>query len=116
MLVEIAGWSGARLILLAYLLLSMGRLTGRSALYQGMNVVGAAGFAVNGWWHGALPSASLMIWLLIGAWALWRIWTSDQLQPSRHSSESWNPSDSEWTPAYAGVTKGEEQARSTSAT
>ena len=62
------------LILLAYGLISAGRLTGQSVLYQGMNVVGAAGFAVNGWWHGALPSASLnVIWLLIGAWALWRI-------------------------------------------
>ena len=73
-LVEIAGWSGATLILLAYLLLSVGRLTGRSALYQAMNVVGAAGFVVNGWWHGAVPSASLnVIWLLIGAVALSRI-------------------------------------------
>lgn len=61
--VEIAGWSGAILIPLAYLLLSMGRLTGRSALYQTMNVVGAAGFALNGWWHQALPSASLnLVW------------------------------------------------------
>lgn len=73
-LVEIAGWSGATLILVAYLLLSLGRLTGRSALYQGMNVVGAAGFVVNGWWHGAVPSASLnVIWLLIGAVALSRL-------------------------------------------
>jgi hypothetical protein len=39
-----------------------------------MNVVGAAGFIVNGWWHGAIPSAALnVIWLLIGAVALWRI-------------------------------------------
>lgn len=39
-----------------------------------MNVAGAAGFIVNGWWHGALPSAVLnVIWLLIGAVALWRI-------------------------------------------
>ena len=52
----------------------MGRLSGQSILYQGMNVVGAAGFVVNGWWHGALPSTTLnVIWLLIGAWALWRI-------------------------------------------
>jgi len=73
-MVELAGWSGAALILLAYLLLSIGRLTGQSVVYQAMNVVGAAGFAVNGWWHGAIPSASLnVIWLLIGAWALWRI-------------------------------------------
>jgi hypothetical protein len=52
----------------------MERLTGQSALYQWMNVVGASGFVVNGWWHGALPSTSLnVVWLLIGALALWRI-------------------------------------------
>lgn len=72
--VEAAGWAGAALILLAYLLLSAGRLTGQSLVYQGMNVVGAAGFVINGWWHGALPSASLnVLWLLIGAVASWRI-------------------------------------------
>ena len=73
-LVEIAGWGGAVLILLAYLLLSAGRLTGQSLTYQAMNVVGAAGFVINGWWHGALPSAVLnVLWLLIGAIASWRI-------------------------------------------
>ena len=72
--VEIAGWIGALLILFAYLFLSAGRLTGQSLVYQAMNVVGAAGFVINGWWHGALPSASLnVLWLLIGAVASWRI-------------------------------------------
>ena len=72
--VEVAGWTGATLILLAYLLLSAGKLTGQSLVYQGMNVVGAAGFVINGWWHGAIPSASLnVLWLLIGAVASWRI-------------------------------------------
>ena len=72
--VEAAGWIGAALILLAYLLLSMGKLTGQSPLYQGMNIVGAAGFIINGWWHGALPSAVLnVIWMMIGGVALWRI-------------------------------------------
>lgn len=72
--VEVAGWTGAALILLAYLLLSMGKLTGQSPLYQWMNVFGAAGFVINGWWHGALPSAVLnVLWLLIGGFALWRI-------------------------------------------
>ena len=72
--VEVVGWAGAVLILLAYLLLSAGRLTGKSLLYQGMNVVGAAGFTVNGWWHGAVPSAVLnVVWMLIGAIASWRI-------------------------------------------
>ena len=72
--VEVVGWTGASLILLAYLLLSAGKLTGQSLVYQGMNVIGAAGFIVNGWWHGALPSAVLnVIWMLIGGIALWRI-------------------------------------------
>jgi hypothetical protein len=74
LLVEIAGWTGALLILSAYLLLSMGRVSGQSASYQWMNVAGAAGFIVNGWYHGALPSAVLnVIWMLIGGTALWRM-------------------------------------------
>ncbi|WP_456242942.1 CBU_0592 family membrane protein [Sphingomonas cremea] len=77
------GWTGALLILLAYLLLSMGKLTGQSALYQWMNVVGAAGFTVNGWWHGALPSAALnVIWMLIGGVALWQIARKKDLSTS----------------------------------
>ena len=72
--VEIVGWGGAVLILLAYLLLSAGRLTGQSIGYQLMNVLGAAGFVVNGWWHRALPSAVLnILWLGIGVFASWQI-------------------------------------------
>jgi hypothetical protein len=74
LLVEIAGWAGALLILGGYLLLTMGKLNGQSVAYQAMNVVGAAGFIVNGWYHGAVPSAVLnVIWMLIGGIALWRI-------------------------------------------
>ena len=72
--VEIAGWAGAALILLAYLMLSVGKLSGQSLVYQAMNVAGAAGFVINGWWHGAIPSAVLnVLWLLIGGIASWRI-------------------------------------------
>jgi hypothetical protein len=72
--VEVAGWAGASLILLGYLLITAGKLTGQSAVYQWINVAGAAGFIVNGWWHGAIPSAALnVVWMLIGAVALLRI-------------------------------------------
>lgn len=72
--VEIAGWAGALLILGAYLLLSMGKLTGQMPLYQWMNVFGAAGFTTNAWWHGAVPVVALnLVWMLIGGFALWRI-------------------------------------------
>ena len=63
------------LILLAYILVTLGRLTGQSPLFQWMNLVGAAGFVVNGWWHGALPSATLnIVWALFAAGALLAIW------------------------------------------
>ena len=74
LMVEVVGWAGAVLILLAYLLLSADRLSGQSLTFQGMNVVGAAGFVINGWWHGALPSTALnLLWMLIGAIASARI-------------------------------------------
>lgn len=74
LLIEIAGWAGAGLILLAYLLLSSGKLTGQSRAYQWMNVVGAGCFVINSGWNGAIPSATLnIVWLLIGAATLWRI-------------------------------------------
>lgn len=72
--VEVAGWAGALLILLGYLFISAGRLTGQSPVYQWMNIVGAAGFVINGWWHRAIPSTALnIIWMGIGAVALWKI-------------------------------------------
>jgi hypothetical protein len=72
--VEVAGWTGALLILLGYLAITTGKLTGDSALYQWINVAGATGFVVNGWWHGAIPSAALnIVWLLIGSVALIRL-------------------------------------------
>jgi hypothetical protein len=72
--VEIVGWIGALLILAAYALLTAGRITARSTAYQGMNVLGAAGFVVNGLSHGALPSVVLnVIWAAIGVVALARM-------------------------------------------
>jgi hypothetical protein len=56
------------------LLVSTAKLTGRSPLFQWMNLVGAAGFVINSSYHGAIPSAVLnVIWMLIGVVSLWRI-------------------------------------------
>ena len=66
-LIEAAGWLAALLILLAYILISAGRIEGRSLTYQLLNIFGAAGFVVNSGWNGAIPSAALnIIWLGIG--------------------------------------------------
>jgi hypothetical protein len=71
--IEAIGWSGALLILAAYGLFSASKLEVRSARYQLMNILGAAGFIVNSGWNGALPSAALnVVWLCIGLCALLR--------------------------------------------
>jgi hypothetical protein len=72
--IEAIGWVAALLILAAYGLLTADKLTAQSPAYQWMNVIGAAGFILNSGWNGAWPSAALnVIWMGIGAVALWRI-------------------------------------------
>jgi hypothetical protein len=73
--IEAAGWTGAVLILGAYILLSLGRLQGNSPAYQWANVIGAAGFILNSGYHGAIPSVAInILWVAIGVFALWRIY------------------------------------------
>ena len=76
LLVAIAGWGAAVLIIVAYGLLTAGRLDADSRAYQWMNVVGAIGFIVNSGWNRAWPSAALNVaWAAIGVFALWKIAT-----------------------------------------
>jgi len=71
--IEIVGWLGAVLVLSAYGLLSAHRLSSRSAAYQVLNIAGSIGLVINSGWNGAVPSAVVnVIWLGIGAHALWR--------------------------------------------
>ena len=74
LLMEVAGWIGAVMILAGYGLLSAGNLDAKSPTYQWLNVVGATGFIANSSWNGAWPSAALnVIWVGIGVVALVRI-------------------------------------------
>jgi hypothetical protein len=76
LLMEVAGWIGALLILAGYGLLSAGKLDAKSPTYQWLNVVGAIGFIANSSWNGAWPSAALnVIWVGIGIVALVKIFT-----------------------------------------
>jgi hypothetical protein len=71
--IEALGWSGALLILGAYGLVSAGKIDARAALYQLINIVGAAGLIANSGWNGALPSTALnVVWLCIGLFTLLR--------------------------------------------
>lgn len=69
--VALAGWAGAIIILAAYALLSLRRIEGNSPAYHWLNLAGAVGIALNSGWNGALPSAALnIIWIGIAAYAL----------------------------------------------
>lgn len=47
--IELVGWLGALLVLGAYILVSAGRLSGSSVVFQWMNALGAAFFVLNTW-------------------------------------------------------------------
>lgn len=75
LLIEIAGWLGGGMILLGYVLVSTGRLQGRSVTYQMLNLAGSLGFVVNAAWHGAIPPMALnVIWCAIALYTLAMLW------------------------------------------
>jgi hypothetical protein len=70
-IIEIVGWVAAALMLSAYLLLTMGKVSARSGFYQWLNVFAGAGFIVNSGWNGAYPSAFInVVWMLIGLYGV----------------------------------------------
>ncbi|HZT03943.1 MAG TPA: hypothetical protein VFA39_16950 [Steroidobacteraceae bacterium] len=70
-LLEVAGWLGAALLLLAYALVSYGRVGGRSVLYQTLNIAASILLGANTAWHHAWPSAFVnVVWIVIAIGAL----------------------------------------------
>jgi len=63
LLIDVAGWSGAGVVTVAYGFVSYGWVDGRSGLYQTLNAVAGLLLAVNTAWHHAWPSAIVnVIW------------------------------------------------------
>jgi hypothetical protein len=71
---ELVGWVGASLLVLAYGLVSAGRLAASELRFQLLNVVGGVALAVNAGYHSAWPSAALnVVWVAVGVGALLRV-------------------------------------------
>lgn len=69
--IETVGWLAAAMMLSAYVLLTMGRLSGRSNWYHWLNILSGAGFILNSGWNGAYPSASInVVWVAIGLYGV----------------------------------------------
>jgi len=74
MTANVFGWIGASALLIAYGLISAGRMTADERKYQGLNVFGCVGLIVNSTWYGAYPSAALnIIWIAIAGIAFAKI-------------------------------------------
>lgn len=71
MFIEIAGWLGAGVVLVAYGLVSYGAIGARSGAYQVLNTLSGVLLALNTGWHHAWPSTVVnVIWTGIAVGAL----------------------------------------------
>ena len=66
-IVDIIGWIGAAALLIAYLMISNGKLASNSYIYQGLNSGASVCLIYNTYTYGTVPLVVLnSIWLLIG--------------------------------------------------
>ena len=74
MWIEIAGWGGMILVLIAYFLSSTGRLKNESAFYHWINFFGAIGIIINAYYKTAWAVMTMdVIWAGIAIAGLLRI-------------------------------------------
>ena len=75
LLIDILGWTGSILYLVAYALVSVKRTEGDSLIYQGMNILAGILLVVYTLSLGAYATTGLnAVWALIGFYTLGRRW------------------------------------------
>ena len=73
LLVDILGWAGMTLYLVAYALISLKKVEGDSNLYQGLNILAGILLITNSFYWRAYPSAALNVaWIGIAVFTLGR--------------------------------------------
>ena len=73
LIINIIGWIGVGLLLLAYGLVSTRKLEGDSPAYQWLNMAGAVMLICNSFYFGAFPSVGVNVaWVGIAIFALLR--------------------------------------------
>ena len=75
LLINILGWTGSILYLIAYALVSLKKVEGDSLLYQGMNIIAGILLVIYTISLGAYATTALnIIWAAIGVFTLGRKW------------------------------------------
>ena len=79
LLVDILGWAGMTLYLVAYALISLKKVEGDSNLYQGLNILAGILLITNSFYWHAYPSAALNVaWIGIAAFTLGRKYSAQK--------------------------------------
>ena len=83
-LIDLLGWIGTILYLIAYLLVSIKRVEGDSAGYQAMNIIAGVLLVINTFYWRAYPSMGLnAAWIGIGLFTLGRKrWSKKNADPA----------------------------------
>ena len=71
LIVDVIGWAGASLILVAYFLITRRLVDARSKLYHTLNLVGSIGLGYNTYYYAAYPSTVVnLFWMIIAIYGL----------------------------------------------
>lgn len=74
--VDILGWAGGCMVVVAYFLISAGKAHSKSVLFQLLNLIGSIFLIVNTYYKGAYPSAVVnVIWVGIALYGFYRIYS-----------------------------------------
>ncbi len=74
-LINILGWTGSVLYLVAYALVSLKKTAGDALLYQGMNIIAGLLLVIYTYSLGAYATTGLnAVWVAIGVFTLGRKW------------------------------------------
>jgi hypothetical protein len=75
LLIDILGWTGSILYLLAYTLVSLRKTEGDSLLYQGINIIAGTLLVIYTLSLGAFATTGLnAVWVAIGIFTIGRRW------------------------------------------
>lgn len=72
--IDVIGWIGALLVVIAYALISFKRVEANSLKYQLLNIFGSVCLIINTYYYGAIPSTLVnIIWAIIAVFAIFAI-------------------------------------------
>lgn len=75
-LIDTVGWLGGLIVVVAYFMISSGKTSAKSPLFQTLNLVGSVFLIINTYAKGAYPSTVVnIVWVGIALYGFYRIFT-----------------------------------------